>query len=121
MDSKSRAFTDRANVYSPLVGFDNAATRKAQAPYRVYVRESRRIKAEFTVREQHVGVEAQAGIDGAEPFADSVDVGSYRIDLHPTKRQRTYVDISSWPFQIPMDALVPVRMGTCCRRPRTSE
>lgn len=76
----------------------------------VYVRESRRIKAEFTVLEQHIGVEARAGIEGAEPFADSVGVGSYRIDLHPTTRQRTYVDISSWPFQIPLGALIPVRM-----------
>jgi hypothetical protein len=37
-------------------------------------------------------------------------VGSYRIDLHPTTRQRTYVDISSWPFQIPLGALIPVRV-----------
>jgi hypothetical protein len=76
----------------------------------VYVRESRRIRAEFTVLEQHVGVEARAGIEGAEDFPDSVGVGSYRIDLHPTTRQRTYVDISSWPFQIPLGALIPVRM-----------
>jgi hypothetical protein len=76
----------------------------------VYVRESRRIKAEFTVLEHHVGVKARAGFEGAEPFSDSVGVGSYRIDLHPTTRQRTYMDISSWPFQIPLGALIPVRM-----------
>ncbi|HEX4999761.1 MAG TPA: FAD-dependent oxidoreductase [Terriglobia bacterium] len=76
----------------------------------VYVRESRRIRAEFTVLEQYIGVEARAGIQGAEPFKDSVGVGSYRIDLHPTTRQRTYVDISSWPFQIPLGALIPIRM-----------
>lgn len=76
----------------------------------VYVRESRRIKAEFTVLEQHVGVEARGGVEGAEPFADSVGVGSYRLDLHPTTRLRTYVDISSWPFQIPLGALIPVRV-----------
>jgi len=76
----------------------------------VYVRESRRIRAEFTVLEQHVGVLARGKTEGAELFADSIGVGSYRIDLHPTTRQRTYVDISSWPFQIPLGALVPVRM-----------
>lgn len=76
----------------------------------VYVRESRRIKGELTVLEQHVGVEARAGIEGAEPFSDSVGIGSYRVDLHPTTRQRTYVDISSWPFQIPLGAMIPVRM-----------
>jgi hypothetical protein len=32
------------------------------------------------------------------------------LDLHPTTRERTYVDISSWPFQIPMGALIPVRV-----------
>lgn len=75
-----------------------------------YVRESRRIRAQFTVLEQHVGVEARGKIEGAEPFSDSVGIGSYRIDLHPTTRQRTYVDLSSWPFQIPLGALIPVRM-----------
>jgi hypothetical protein len=76
----------------------------------VYVRESRRIRAEFTVAEQHVGVEARHPTQGAEVFGDSVGIGSYRIDLHPSTRQRTYVDISSWPFQIPLGALIPVRV-----------
>ena len=76
----------------------------------VYVRESRRILAEFTVLEQHVGVQARKPLQKAAVFYDSVGIGSYRIDLHPSTRQRTYVDISSWPFQIPLGALIPVRM-----------
>lgn len=88
---------------------DVVGTRNGLAKH-VYVRESRRIRAELTVVEQHVGVEAREGIEGAEHFADSVGVGSYRLDLHPTTRLRTYVDISSWPFQIPLGALIPVRM-----------
>jgi hypothetical protein len=88
---------------------DVVGTRDGVAKH-VYVRESRRIRAEFTVLEQHVGVEARGGIEGAEPFGDTVGVGSYRLDLHPTTRQRTYVDISSWPFQIPLGALIPVRL-----------
>jgi len=76
----------------------------------VYVRESRRIQARFTVLEQHVGVEARAGLAGAEVFADSVGIGSYRIDLHPSTGRRNYVDISSYPFQIPLGALLPVRV-----------
>lgn len=75
-----------------------------------YIRESRRIRAEFTVLEQHIGVDARAPHQGAEVFFDSVGVGSYRIDLHPSTRQRTYVDISSWPFQIPLGALLPIRV-----------
>lgn len=76
----------------------------------VYVRESRRIQAEFTVLEQHVGVKARQGLVGAELFPDSVGIGSYRIDLHPSTGSRSYVDISSWPFQIPLGALIPARV-----------
>ena len=60
--------------------------------------------------EQHVGVEARGTLQGAELFADSVGIGSYRIDLHPSTGLRTYVDISSWPFQIPLGALIPIRV-----------
>jgi FAD-dependent oxidoreductase family protein len=76
----------------------------------VYVRESRRILSEFTILEQHVGVEARHPIVGAEPFADSVGIGSYRIDLHPGTGLRNYVDVSSYPFQIPLGALIPQRV-----------
>jgi hypothetical protein len=76
----------------------------------VYVRESRRIRAEFTVLEQHVGVEARGGSKGAQYFHDSVGIGAYRIDLHPSAAGRSYVDVSSWPFQIPLGALIPIRV-----------
>ncbi|KQP19774.1 FAD-dependent oxidoreductase [Pseudorhodoferax sp. Leaf267] len=75
-----------------------------------YYREGRRIEAEFTVLEQHIGVSARPGKDGAEPFADSVGIGAYRIDLHPSTRGRNTVDIDSFPFQIPLGALLPVRV-----------
>lgn len=78
----------------------------------VYVREARRIQAEFTVREQHVVVEARGkgGTAGAEIFDDSVGIGYYRIDLHPSTALRNYVDLSSFPFQIPLGALIPKRV-----------
>ena len=63
----------------------------AKAPY---IRESRRIKAEFTVLEQHVGVEARGDLKGAEQFSDTVGIGSYRIDLHPSYR-RNYLDVTN--------------------------
>lgn len=78
-----------------------------------YVRESRRIRARFTVLEQHVGVQARGGPKPglrAEPFADSVGVGFYNIDLHPSTAGDNYIDIPSLPFQIPLGALVPVRL-----------
>lgn len=73
------------------------------------IRESRRIRAEFTVAEQHIGVAARSGgpgAAGAALFADSAGIGSYRIDLHPSTAGRGYLDISPYPFQIPLGALV---------------
>lgn len=74
-----------------------------------YVRESRRIVAEFTVTENHIGTEARDG-GPAEVFADSVGIGSYRCDLHPSTGGDNYIDFSSQPFQIPLGALLPVRV-----------
>ncbi|GAA3409582.1 FAD-dependent oxidoreductase [Paenibacillus hodogayensis] len=75
-----------------------------------YIREARRIKAEFTVLEQHVATDCRP--DGkAETFEDSVGIGCYRIDLHPSTSNRHYIDISSLPFQIPLGSLIPVRMN----------
>ncbi|NUR74633.1 MAG: FAD-dependent oxidoreductase [Hamadaea sp.] len=83
---------------------------------RPYVREARRIAAEVTVVEEHLGVEARAASGrpaGSELFEDSVGIGCYRIDLHPSTGSgtpRTYVDIAVHPFQIPLGALLPVRL-----------
>jgi hypothetical protein len=95
---------------------DIVGTEDGLAKY-PYIRESRRIKAEFTVLEQHVGTEARVQATGrkrdevtAEAFADSIGVGSYRIDLHPSSGGDNYLDVSSLPFQIPLGALVPRRV-----------
>jgi hypothetical protein len=72
-----------------------------------YIRESRRIKAEFTVLEQHVSANQRPGEKLAERFSDSVGVGFYRIDLHPTVGGDNYLDVESLPFQIPLGALIP--------------
>ncbi len=88
---------------------DIVGTDDGLAKY-VYVRESRRIQAEFTVLEQHVGVEQRGKLIGAEVFPDSVGIGSYRIDLHLSTGGSNYIDISSYPFQIPLGALLPVRV-----------
>src|SRR5262249_1774188 len=79
-----------------------------------YIREARRIQAEFTVREQHVGTDARMKVTGkkkeeltAERFADSVGIGSYRIDLHPSTGGGNYIDVTPLPVQIPVRALLP--------------
>lgn len=82
-----------------------------------YVRESRRIHARFTILEEHVGRDQRADSSGvpkeeakATPFADSIGIGYYHIDLHPSSGGDNYIDFASLPFQIPLGALVPVRL-----------
>ena len=82
-----------------------------------YVRESRRIRAQFTILEEHVGTENRKLVAGegeeslhAAQFHDSVGVGSYAIDLHPSSTGNNYIDFTTLPFQVPLGALLPVRM-----------
>ncbi len=77
----------------------------APAPY---VRETRRLRAEFTVVEQHIAHPLRP--DGPEIFNDSVGVGCYRIDLHPRVSGAGYLDMGCWPFQIPLGSMIPVRV-----------
>jgi hypothetical protein len=46
----------------------------------------------------------------ATQFRDSVGIGYYNIDLHPSTGGNSYIDIGSLPFQIPLGALIPERM-----------
>ena len=78
----------------------------AQAPY---IRESRRIRAEYTIVEQDLSY-AVRGERGAVHYADSVGVGMYRIDLHPSTGGDNFIDVASCPFEIPLGALLPQRM-----------
>ena len=80
-----------------------------------YIRESRRIQAEFTILEQHVGAEMRKDLPfprntKGEEFFDSVGVGYYHIDLHPSTGGDNYIDIGSLPFEIPLGALIPRRV-----------
>lgn len=82
-----------------------------------YVRESRRIQAVFTVLEEHCGRENRALVTGktgsavkAADFFDTVGIGYYHIDLHPSSGGDNYIDFASLPFQIPLGALLPRRI-----------
>ncbi len=77
---------------------------------RPYIRESRRISARLTVTERHVGREARPNQSESERFADSVGIGAYHIDLHPSTGGDNYIDLPGYPFQIPLGALIPVRL-----------
>lgn len=76
----------------------------------VYIRESRRIRSVFTVVQQHIALNESNPKGGPVPFPDSVGLGSYRIDLHPSTSGRSYVDGATYPFQIPLGALIPIRV-----------
>lgn len=81
-----------------------------------YIRESRRIQAVFTVLEEHVGSANRAMITGKKAgntsaeFYDSIGIGYYHIDLHPSCGGNNYIDFGSLPFQIPLGALLPKRI-----------
>jgi hypothetical protein len=74
-----------------------------------YIRESRRLRALMTVVEQDVSADQQPGAR-ARHFADSVGVGWYPIDVHPAGADDVGVSCRTRPFQIPMGALIPVRL-----------
>jgi hypothetical protein len=74
-----------------------------------YIRESRRIRARHTIREQEISAAANPGVR-AVPFPDSVGVGSYMIDIHPNDREVKIPPQAARPFQIPLGALLPLRL-----------
>ncbi len=74
-----------------------------------YIRESRRIASLRTVKESDVSADEHPGVDRAPAMPDSVGIGSYRIDLHPSTGGDAYIDLATLPFQIPLGSLIPVR------------
>jgi len=84
----------------------------AQHPY---IRESRRIRAEFTVLEQHFRTDLPGNEHGPRLYPDSVGLSGYRVDIHkptaPGKPSITEVAHGKhWLQQIPLGALIPVRV-----------
>jgi len=82
-----------------------------------YIRESRRIQAELTILEQDLTVEERRKVATekdkqlmAKSFNDSVGIGYYHLDLHPSTGGDNYIDMASVPFQIPLGAMIPKRI-----------
>ncbi|QBJ16389.1 FAD-dependent oxidoreductase [Agrobacterium sp. 33MFTa1.1] len=78
----------------------------AMAPY---IRESRRIKPVTRIVEQDLSYTVR-GERGAVRYRDSIGIGMYRIDLHPSTGGDNYIDVPSCPFEIPLGALIPQRV-----------
>ena len=74
-----------------------------------YFRESRRIKAMFTITELHLIKTTEENLKTV-PFEDSVGIGNYHIDLHPSASGCNYIHLDAKPFQIPLRSMIPVRM-----------
>lgn len=85
-----------------------------------YIREARRLAARTMIVESHVGQE-QRKKEGripkgappwglAEPYADSVGIGHYRLDLHPSTAMRNSIYVHAAPFRIPLGSIIPRRV-----------
>jgi hypothetical protein len=95
---------------------DIVGTEDGLAKY-PYIREGRRIRAEYTVVEQDVSLNwriTKMGLKGdqarAKRFEDSVGIGSYAIDIHSSTGGEILRLGKTLPFQIPLGALIPIRM-----------
>ena len=71
-----------------------------------YIRESRRLVARETVREQDIVAEFQPG-PRARHFPASVGTGFYMVDIHPCGANEKGRMMMPRPFQIPLGALQP--------------
>ncbi|MBI3944678.1 MAG: FAD-dependent oxidoreductase [Armatimonadetes bacterium] len=74
-----------------------------------YIRESRRIRALKTIREPEIAADSQPGARAAF-FPDSVGIGLYGVDIHACAANQPQVMLGTRPFQIPLGALVPLRV-----------
>ena len=73
-----------------------------------YIRESRRIVALETVREQEIARRLLPGRLRALFFRSSVGIGHYGLDIHPGGCADEALLGETRPFQIPLGALIPV-------------
>jgi len=74
-----------------------------------YIREARRILAVKTIVEQELSTACQPG-PRAAPFADTVGIGWYPIDIHRSGPDDVGASCRTRPFQIPLGALLPRRL-----------
>lgn len=89
----------------------------AKAPY---IREPRRLEARYMLSEADLGADQRRaeGHPDVTPintprsasFADAVAIGHYPIDLHPSASGRNQLYVEACPFEIPLRALLPVRI-----------
>jgi hypothetical protein len=81
-----------------------------------YIRESRRIRSLRPILEQEIVVkDFKGGVCRGERaraafMPDTVGVGHYALDIHPNGHGEPNAYVPTRPFQIPLGALIPVRL-----------
>jgi hypothetical protein len=85
-----------------------------------YIREARRLDSIQVASEKHVGIQQRRSLGlipreappwgSAECFTDSVGIGHYRLDLHPSSAMRNGIYVEAAPFRIPLGSLIPRRV-----------
>ncbi|MEO1128181.1 MAG: FAD-dependent oxidoreductase [Planctomycetota bacterium] len=113
-DSASRKGYPGLRLSGASLGSDDGF---ALAPY---IREPRRMSAMTMLTEAHVGAQqrreqGETTAEGTEfvrggQFADSIAIGHYPIDLHPSCSGRNSVYVDACPYQIPLRSIVPKRV-----------
>lgn len=91
----------RVKLRGDILGTEDGLAKAA------YIRESRRILAKKTICEQDV---SRRFNDHPPTVPDSVGIGHYAIDIHMTTKTHTFLYDSTYPFEIPLSAMVPVRL-----------
>lgn len=74
-----------------------------------YIRESRRIKALHTITENDINADIRGNL-GIKKIENSIGIGAYRIDLHPTTVHNRMFYAESYPFEIPLGSFIPVKI-----------
>ncbi|MCC2671878.1 MAG: hypothetical protein K0Q72_4349 [Armatimonadetes bacterium] len=72
-----------------------------------YIRESRRLKAEFTLTQQHLAPDpSNPDKKWGEEFPDSVGLALYSMDIHPTKGEPPFLS-RALPYHLPLGSFIP--------------
>lgn len=72
-----------------------------------YVRESRRLKAEFMLNQQHLAPDPNdPNKKWGEEFPDTVGLALYAMDIHPTKGEPPFLS-RALPYHIPLGSFIP--------------
>jgi hypothetical protein len=72
-----------------------------------YIRESRRLKAEFTLTQHHLAPDLEnPDKKWGEEFPDTVGIALYAMDIHPAKGEPPFLS-RALPYHIPLGSFIP--------------